>query len=78
MNCAVAQTPIQIYIFLPWVHPMIYNDMPVIIPVLATVYLLAIYLLLIVAQRTIKSSRYLANSLTDACGPQAEEGEGEG
>lgn len=39
--------------------------MPLIIPVLATVYLVAIYLLLMVAQRTKKSSQYLANSLTD-------------
>jgi hypothetical protein len=44
---------------------MIYTDMPLIIPVLATVYLVAIYLLLMVAQRTKKSSQYLANSLTD-------------
>ncbi len=45
---------------------MTYNDMPVIIPLLATGYLLTIYLLLILAQRTIKSSRYVADSLTDA------------
>ncbi|MEQ8995888.1 MAG: hypothetical protein RID53_05195 [Coleofasciculus sp. B1-GNL1-01] len=44
---------------------MIYTDMPLIIPVLATVYLVAIYLLLMVAQRTKKSSQYLASSLTD-------------
>jgi hypothetical protein len=45
---------------------MTYNDMPVIIPLLATGYLLTIYLLLILAQRTIKSSRYVADSVTDA------------
>lgn len=45
---------------------MIYNDMPVIIPLLATGYLLAIYLLLMVAQRTIKNSQYIANSVTEA------------
>ena len=44
---------------------MTYNDMPVIIPLLATGYLLTIYLLLILAQRTIKSSRYVADSVTD-------------
>ncbi|MCA1992839.1 MAG: hypothetical protein LDL41_12515 [Coleofasciculus sp. S288] len=44
---------------------MIYNDMPVIIPLLATGYLLTIYLLLILAQRTTKSSRYAADSFTD-------------
>ena len=44
---------------------MIYMDMPVIIPVLATGYLLTIYLLLILAQRTIKNSRYVGNSATD-------------
>ena len=43
-----------------------YNDMPVIIPLLATGYLLTIYLLLMLAQRTIKSSGYVANSFTDA------------
>lgn len=50
----------------PYCPPiMIYMDMPVIIPVLATGYLLAIYLLLILAQRTIKSSRYVGNSTAD-------------
>ncbi|MEQ8752456.1 MAG: hypothetical protein RID09_02905 [Coleofasciculus sp. G1-WW12-02] len=44
---------------------MIYTDMPLIIPVLATVYLVAIYLLLMAAQRTKKSSHYLANSFSD-------------
>lgn len=48
---------------------MIYMDMPVIIPLLATGYLLAIYLLLTLAQRTIKNSRYVDNSLTDAYAP---------
>ncbi len=48
---------------------MTYNDMPVIIPLLATGYLLTIYLLLILAQRTTKSSRYLANSLRDTYVP---------
>jgi hypothetical protein len=51
---------------------MIYNDMPVIIPLLATGYLLTIYLLLILAQRTTKSSRYAANSLTDAYAPYSQ------
>jgi hypothetical protein len=44
---------------------MVYNDMPVIIPLLATGYLLTIYLLLILAQRTTKNSRYAANSLSE-------------
>lgn len=44
---------------------MAYNDMPVIIPLLATGYLLTIYLLLILAQRTTKNSRYAANSLAE-------------
>lgn len=48
---------------------MIYMDMPVIIPLLATGYLLTIYLLLTLAQRTIKNSRYVDNSLTDAYAP---------
>jgi len=48
---------------------MTYMDMPVIIPVLATGYLLTIYLLLTLAQRTIKNSRYVDNSLTDAYAP---------
>lgn len=51
---------------------MICMDMPVIIPILATGYLLAIYLLLMLAQRTIKNSQYVGNSLKDAptfCGP---------
>ena len=43
---------------------MTYNDMPVIIPVLATAYLLTVYVLLILAERTAKSSRYIANSVT--------------
>lgn len=45
---------------------MSYTGMPVIIPLLATGYLLTIYLLLMLAERTTKSSRYVANSLTDA------------
>ncbi|HEY9649662.1 MAG TPA: hypothetical protein V6C95_03295, partial [Coleofasciculaceae cyanobacterium] len=45
---------------------MIYNDMPVIIPLLATGYLLTIYLLLTLAQRTLKSSGYAAHSMTDS------------
>lgn len=45
---------------------MAYNDMPVIIPLLATGYLLTIYLLLILAQRTTKNSRYAANSLSES------------
>lgn len=44
---------------------MAYNDMPVIIPLLATGYLLTIYLLLILAQRTTKNSQYAANSVTE-------------
>ncbi len=61
----VASASMESYITLLFVHTMIYTDMPLIIPVLATVYLVAIYLLLMVAQRTKKSSQYLANSLTD-------------
>jgi hypothetical protein len=45
---------------------MVYNDMPVIIPLLATGYLLTIYLLLMLAQWTMKNSRYAGNSLSDA------------
>lgn len=45
---------------------MVYNDMPIIIPLLATGYLLTIYLLLMLAQWTMKSSRYVANSMSDA------------
>lgn len=45
---------------------MICMDMPVIIPILATGYLLAIYLLLMLAQRTINHSQYVGNSLKDA------------
>ncbi len=45
---------------------MTYSTMPVIIPLLATGYLLTIYLLLMLAQRTLKNSRYVANSVTDA------------
>lgn len=55
--------------FPPLVHTMNYMDMPVIIPLLATGYLLTIYLLLTLAQRTIKNSRYVDNSLTDAYTP---------
>ncbi|MCP2728949.1 hypothetical protein [Limnofasciculus baicalensis] len=47
---------------------MTYNDMPVIIPVLATAYLLTVYVLLILAERTVKSSRYIANSATEGGG----------
>lgn len=36
---------------------MIYHDIPLIIPILATGYVLTIYLLLILAERTTKSSR---------------------
>lgn len=43
---------------------MNYNDMPVIIPILATGYLLIVYILLILAQWTAKNARYLANSAT--------------
>ena len=45
------------------------TDMPVIIPLLATGYLLTIYLLLMLAQRTTKGSRYVANSAIEACTP---------
>lgn len=63
---------------------MIYISMPVIIPVLAAGYLLTIYLLLILAQRTIKTSPYVDSSLKDAYTPyvskcetpQTNEGEG--
>lgn len=48
---------------------MVYNDMPIIIPLLATGYLLTIYLLLMLAQWTMKSSRYAANSMNDAYAP---------
>lgn len=48
---------------------MINNDMPIIIPLLATGYLLTIYLLLMLAQWTMKSSRYVANSMNDAYAP---------
>lgn len=48
---------------------MIYNDMPVIIPLLATGYLLTIYLLLTLAQRTIKSSGYATQAMTDTYAP---------
>jgi hypothetical protein len=44
---------------------MICMDMPVIIPILATGYLFTIYLLLTLAQRTIKNSPYMESSLTD-------------
>lgn len=40
--------------------------MPIIIPLLATGYLLTIYLLLMLAEWTMKSSRYVANSMSDA------------
>ncbi len=43
--------------------------MPIIIPLLATGYLLTIYLLLVLAQWTMKSSRYAANSMSDAYAP---------
>jgi hypothetical protein len=45
---------------------MSYTTMPVIIPLLATGYLLTVYLLLMLAQRTVKSSGYAPNSFTDA------------
>ncbi|NEO29381.1 MAG: hypothetical protein F6K36_02795 [Symploca sp. SIO3C6] len=45
---------------------MVYQDTAVIIPLLATAYLLAIYLLLMVAQRMIKGSRYATSSFRDA------------
>lgn len=55
----------------PSCPPMTYMDMPVIIPILATGYLLTIYLLLTLAQRTIKNSRHVDNSLTGAYAPYA-------
>lgn len=48
---------------------MFNTDMPVIIPLLATGYLLTIYLLLILAQRTTKGSGYVTNSVVDAYTP---------
>lgn len=69
LECAVEQTRIEISPSLRLVLTMIYSDMPVIIPLLATGYLLTIYLLLTLAQRTLKSSSYVANSLTDAYAP---------
>lgn len=45
---------------------MVYQDTAVIIPLLATAYLLAIYLLLMLAQRMIKGSRYATSSFRDA------------
>jgi hypothetical protein len=63
---AVGEIYIEIFISLPLVNAMAYKDMPIIIPILATGYLLTIYLLLMLAQRTTKSSRYVANSVTDA------------
>jgi hypothetical protein len=50
---------------------MVYQDMPIIIPLLATGYLLTIYLLLMLAQWTMKNSRYAANSISDAYTPTA-------
>lgn len=44
---------------------MTYFGMPAIIPILAAGYLLAIYLLLMLAQRMYKSSQYASNTLTD-------------
>ena len=55
-----------IYVYPGLVINMAYNDTAVIIPLLAAGYLLAIYLLLMLAQRTIKGSRYTTNSLRDA------------
>lgn len=66
---AVEQTCIEISPSLRPVLTMIYSDMPVIIPLLATGYLLTIYLLLTLAQRTLKSSSYMTNSLTDTYTP---------
>jgi hypothetical protein len=48
---------------------MIYNDLALIIPFLAAVYVLIIYLLLMLAERTTKNSRYLTSSFTDAYVP---------
>ncbi|NET58743.1 MAG: hypothetical protein F6K47_22075 [Symploca sp. SIO2E6] len=45
---------------------MIYNDLALIIPFLAAVYVLIIYLLLMLAEHTTKNSRYLTSSFTDA------------
>lgn len=52
---------------------MVYKDMPIIIPLLATGYLLTIYLLLMLAQWTMKNSRYAANSMSDAYSSTAAE-----
>ncbi|NES23962.1 MAG: hypothetical protein F6K41_34885 [Symploca sp. SIO3E6] len=48
---------------------MIYNDLALIIPCLAAVYVLMIYLLLRLAEHTTKNSRYLTSSFTDAYVP---------
>ena len=48
---------------------MIYNDLALIIPILAAVYVLIIYLLLMLAERTTKNSRYFTSSFTDAYVP---------
>lgn len=47
---------------------MNYSEMPLIIPVLATGYLLTIYLLLMLAERTAKGARYVANQRVSAAG----------
>ena len=44
---------------------MIYNDLALIIPLLAAVYVLVIYLLLMLAERTTKNSGYLTSSFSD-------------
>lgn len=52
---------------------MVYKDMPIIIPLLATGYLFTVYLLLMLAQWTMKKSRYAANSMSDAYAHSASE-----
>lgn len=47
---------------------MNYSEMPLIIPVLATGYLLTIYLLLMLASRTAKGARYVATQRVSAAG----------
>lgn len=58
-----------LFILLPPTRTMFNTDIPVIIPLLATGYLLTIYLLLMLAQRTTKGSRYVTDSVVDSYMP---------
>lgn len=49
---------------------MTYSDLPVIILLLASGYLLTIYVLLSLAQRTAKGGRYVGNSLAEGTLPE--------